>query len=294
MGDLAGARRHLEHALALPAAGDGVTHARGLPRLAVYLAWAHWYSGFADQARQHADSAVRLANAADSPHSTVFALGYASWIHFLCGDVTQALELARRQAVLSSEHGITYWRVLAEFTQGRGQTRQGDALAGIAAMRTAIDAMRGIGGKVGLPYLLCLLAEVQTAAGRSADARTTLDEVQSLAGNGNALYAAEALRLEGELALPHPTGAASAAAAADAERSFDAAIGLARSQGARAFELRATMSLARLWVGGPRRAEAAALLSACVAGFSEGFGTEDLRAARRLLADLEHRADTAA
>ena len=247
MADLTGAREHLEQALALPADPEDATRSRGLPRVAVYLAWVLWYEGHPAQALRCADDAIRFAGLADSPHSSVFALGYASWVRFLCGDVAHSLELAQQQAVLSTEHGLSYWRLMAEFTQGRAWVRQGEASRGIGAMKDVIDAMRAAGGQVGQPYLLCLLAQAQLTAGQTADARNSLMAASVLAANGNALYAAEAQRLEGELVLREGVGPQ---AHLQAEQCFTAALALAQKQGTRALELRAAMSLARLWGSG--------------------------------------------
>ena len=283
LADLAGARKHLEQALAPPLdATDGI-RCRGLPRVAVYLAWVHWYSGFPTQALRSADEVIRLAGLVDSPHSSVFALGYASWVRFLCGDVERAVELAQRQAVLSRDHGLVYWRLLAEFTQGRAQVRAGDATAGMTAMRRAIDAMRTGGGQVGQPYLLCLLAQAQLSAGQAAEASTSLAAANTMAAHGNALYAAEALRLEGEALLVQGAGRL---ARGDAAQCFAAGLALAGRQGARAFELRAAMSLARLWARQGDAARAFKLLAPIHARFDEGFETEDLIAAAGLLEQL--------
>ena len=280
LADLPGARRHLEQALDLPTPADEATRARALPRVGVYLAWTLWYTGFPSQALARADDAIRWSQQADSPHSTVFALGYASWIHFLCGDLGRALALACQQAMMSAEHGLPYWRLLAEFTKGRAAVRQGDYLGGMVSMRRAIDAMRAGGGRVGIPYLLCLLAEAELMAGQPAAARATLAAASLMARNGNALYAAEALRLEGEVNLVEDAGPAGRLQAA---QRFAAALALARQQGARALELRAATSLARLWGNDGQALRATELLAPILHGFDEGHETEDLVHANRLI-----------
>jgi predicted ATPase/DNA-binding winged helix-turn-helix (wHTH) protein len=281
-GDLAPARHHLEQALA----GDGgdVTRARQAPRVAIFLSWALWYSGHATAAVHQADEALALAARAGSPHSSAFALGYASQLRYYCGDVEAELVLARELATLAGEHGLAYWRSLADFTQGRVAAARGEMASGIERMRRAIDEMRSAGGRVGVPSLLCVLAEAALAAGRPEEARSALGEAAALvAGNGNMLYAAEGLRLEGELALVERGDAAGRRAA---EQKFLAALALARSQGTRALELRAATRLARLWAEGGAPARAVALLAPLHAGFDAELETADLRAARTLLAAL--------
>ena len=276
-GDFAGARRHLEHALSLP---DAAGHSTS-PRLCAYLAWALWYIGHPAQALTRANESLALARRAASPHSSAFALGYVALVHVFRGDIATALDLARQQIALSVEHGLIYWQVLGEFIQGLAEARQGDAQRGTAAMGGAIDAMRALGAEVGLPNLFCLLAEAELARGQPGLARIALATSASLAaGNGNALNAAETARLQGEVALADDAGRAGRDLA---ERSFTSALTLARLQGARALELRAATSLARLWANDGQAQRAIELLAPIQAGFSEGFDTLDLMRSRALL-----------
>jgi len=281
-GDLAAARFHLEQALA-PGADDP-TRLREAPRVAIYLSWALWYTGHPERALRQAEEALRLAASAGSPHSSAFALGYGSQLHYLCGNLESELALARQLGILAAEHGLAFWRSLSDFTQGRAAAQGGESKAGIARMRSAIDEMRSAGGLVGVPYLFCLLAEAELAAGRPADARAALAEASQLvAGNGNALYAAEGLRLEGEIALAEGADVEHRQAA---EASFLAALALSRAQGSQALELRAATSLARLRAEGGQTRQALELLAPVHAGFSEGLQTADLRAAEALLDEL--------
>lgn len=278
-GDLASARQHLEQALAMVDSADPV-RVREAPRVAIYLAWALWYGGHPGQALKCADDALRLAAGAGSPHSSAFALGYASQLHCLCGDVERELTLARQLATLSEEHGLAFWRSLAEFTQGRVAAQQGDAAGGIVRMRSAIEEMRAAGGLVGVPYLLCLLSAAALAHGRLLDARAALAEASSLvAGNGNALYAAEGFRIGGEIDL----AANASVPCRAAEESFTSALELAGRQGSRALELRAATSLARLWALGGEERRAFDLLGPRLGAFDEGLDTADLVVARDLV-----------
>ena len=283
-GDLGPARAHLERALA-PLEGDDVARSREAPRVAIYLSWPLWYTGFPEQAMRQAEDAPQLAATAGSPHSSAFALGYSSQLCYLCGDLEGELALAQQLGSLAGEHGLAYWRSLSEFTQGRNAAQRGDPGAGIDRMRSAIGEMRSAGGLVGVPYLLCLLAEAGHAAGRlDDDASAALAEAARLvAGNGNALYAAEGLRLEGEVALARNRGASDLVAA---EQAFLAALQRARDQGSRALELRAATSLARLWAGRGEAARGLALLEPAYSAFGEGLHTADLVAAKTLLERL--------
>ncbi len=239
-GDLTAARHHLERALDTTGADD--SRQREAPRVAIYLAWALWYTGHPELALHRAQAAIDMAAGADSPHSSAFAIGYSCQLQVLCGDRSRELALAVQLHALSIEHEFGFWRALAEFNQGRVLAAEGDAEGGIAAMCRAIDNIRAAGGLVGVPYLLCLLAEARLADGRLDGARDALAEANRLVGaNGNALYAAEGLRLEGEVALAE----GGKESRRHAESKFVAARDLARQQGAIALEQRAAASLAR-------------------------------------------------
>jgi adenylate cyclase len=179
---------------------------------------------------------------------------------------------------------MAYWRQLAEFLLGAVRVQRGQLPAGIAIMRAAIDDMQASGGRVGVSYLLCLLAEAQLAAGRLADARATLnDGVLLIAAGRNDLHAAEAHRIEGRIVLADDPGPQGRAAA---KRCFQAALATARRKGARALELRAAVALARLLADEGDPSQAAALLAPVINGFAEGLETADLAYAHSLLEAL--------
>ncbi len=284
VGDLAAARLHLEHALTTAEGVDGADRRRGLPRVAAYLAWALWHLGYPDQALARGEEALAIADDAASPHSSAFALGYVGWVLMQRGEFARAKELAARLAMLSSEYGLIYWVQMAEFTQGMAAVREGDAPGGIARLRKAIVAMRATGARVGIPYLLCELARAELIGGHRAEAHAALAQAATLAdASGNLLYAAETLRLRGEIASSDD---ASAMGNASPEKSFRASLELARRQGAVAFELRAATSLAGLWAADGHAARATRLLAPIHARFDEGADTADLARASTLLDTL--------
>src|SRR5262249_31130893 len=132
-----------------------------------------------------------------------------------------------------------------------------------------------------LPYYLSILGDTYTQAGRFPDARKALDEGLALAEqNDDRFQEAELHRLKGELHL------AEADDQDAAEACFCTATETARRQQSKAWELRATMSLARLWQRRGRRNEARAALAAVYGAFTEGFTTPDLVDAKALLDSL--------
>ena len=196
----------------------------------------------------------------------------------------QALALTHELAALSAEHGLAYWQVWADFTQGRLDVGKGDSACGVARMRQAIAAMQSGGGKVGTPYFLCELAEAELSRGQPVGARSALKDASSLmSSDGNALYMAEALRLEGRVAL---TACRDPQRGELAEQRFISALNVARRQGARALALRAATNLARLWADGGQCARAAELLRPIHLSFDEGLDTSDLVQAKNLLQEV--------
>jgi predicted ATPase len=145
-----------------------------------------------------------------------------------------------------------------------------------------LEAYRATGAGLALPYYLSILGDAYIQAGRPDDARDVLDEGLVIAERSDELcQKAELHRLKGELALR------TRSQNGDAEDHFRRAIGTARHQLSKAWELRATTSLARLYQQQGRRDEARQMLSDAYAWFTEGFDTPDLKAAKALLHDLD-------
>lgn len=284
-GEFAAARQHLEHALSLPLSADDPLPQRESPRVAGYLAWVLWYTGHPAQALVRADEALALARRAASPHTSAFTLGFISFLHLFRGEIAQAQDLAQQQEVLSVEHALPYWSAWSGFTLGLVASLQGQPGRGLVAMVDAIAAFGAMGAEVGVAHFHCLHAQACIAAGELTAARGALNLSAALvARNGNGYMAAEALRLRGELALVEdPTPAGHGAAA----EHFARALSLARQQGARALELRAGVSLARLWADQGQRQRGVELLAPLCTAFTEGADTADLRDARALWRDLQ-------
>ena len=164
----------------------------------------------------------------------------------------------------------TIWRGWELTTQGEDE---------IAQMWQGLDAWRALGGEILRPSLLALLAEAYGRTGGSTKALAVLAEALAIADkNGERHYQAELYRLKGEFLLASPTENQ-----AEAEACFRQAIAIARRQSAKSLELRAVMSLSRLYQKQGKQAEARPMLAEIYGWFTEGFDTVDLREARALL-----------
>ena len=159
---------------------------------------------------------------------------------------------------------------------------QGQGEARLDQVRQGIAAWRATGGVTNVPYLCTLLAEVCERLGHTADGLRALAEAHTLVEQQEERWwAAEVCRLRGVLLLRQM-----ATPQADAETWLQQALDIARRQQAKSLELRAAMSLARLWQRQGKRAEAYELLAPVYNWFTEGFNTVDLQEAKVLLEEL--------
>jgi predicted ATPase len=166
--------------------------------------------------------------------------------------------------------------------QNWGLAMQGPGVVGLAQLRQGLTAIRATGAEQWWSLFLVILAEAAGHAGQVEAGLGLLDEaltVLEASGQGDLL--AEAHRLQGTLLLRQTIPEAT-----QAEACFQQALAVARRQQAKSWELRAAMSLARLWQQQGKRAEAHALLAPIYGWFTEGFDTADLRDAQMLLRTL--------
>jgi len=287
LGELTPARDHLDHALALEAhqpQASGAVATALVARVANYgyTAWTLWLLGYPEQAQQRNHQALTLAHALAHPFSQVVALLYAAMFHLLRREGPAAQERAEMELALATEYGFPFWVAGGTIVRGWALAAQGQTTEGIAAMRQGIAAWRALGASVVLSTYLATLAEVCGQVGQLADAQHLLLEAQTLVDHtGERYWEAELYRLQGEFLLQQPV-----ANEPQAESCFRQALTIARRQHAKSLELRAAMSLARLWQQQGKCAEAYELLAPVYGWFTEGFDTADLQEAKTLLKEL--------
>ena len=209
--------------------------------------------------------------------SLAHALDFACVLDQLRDDPTGVLSHAAGVRRLAEEQAIPFWSGRAGVLEGWAVGRTGAPDAGAATIVRALDALLATGVRFWRPYHLALLADVEGRAHRHGEALARVDEaLRQVAETGERWFEAELHRLRGELALR----SGGDASAANAEAAFHAALGLARRRAARMWELRAAVSLARLWAERSERGKAHDLLAPVYGWFTEGFDTPDLRDAR--------------
>jgi class 3 adenylate cyclase/predicted ATPase len=287
LGNFAGAREHLEQAVALGqrAATEELSLSYAVdPRIAaqLMLAWNLWVLGFPEQAHQNVLQALGLAAERGEPYSVAFAHYVTSAVQLLRGDFRDSLVHADQSLVVSSEHRINLYALYSRFGRGCALAKMGQEEHAIFEIQEGIQEARRSNLGYMRGFMLGSLAAVQAQSGDPEAALSTIDEAltQTNDVSGRA-WEAELLRLRGEILLVVQPDAAD-----EAERSFSSAITIAQNQQARSLELRAATSLARLLRSESRNDEARERLAPVVGWFTEGFDTADLTEAEKLLAEL--------
>ena len=243
-----------------------------------HAAWTLWFLGEPDQALAMVHEAQKLARELAEPHGLAHTLLFGAIVHQLRGEARMAKEQAAAAVAISVEHGLALYYATATVTLGWGLIDEGWYQLAIENIRQGLEAHQATGTVLLLPHFLALMAEALGADGQDKEALRVLNEALEISERtGERYYAAELHRLKGELHF----GASDLTAA---KCCFQQALALARSQNARSLELRAGLSMARLYQSQSKHDEAANLLAPIYARFTEGFDTADLRAAKALLA----------
>ena len=238
--------------------------------------------GYPDQARRQLHATHALAQELVHPPSHAFARMLTAIAYQLRRETDAAHQQAEALIALATEQGFALFRAIGGILRGGTRTALGPREEQIAQIRQDLAAVRETGSAVWEPYFLGLLAEVYARDGQLEAALATLDEALAAAqGTGQRLVEAELYRLRGSFLLRQP-----GASQAEVETSFRQALDVARRQEAKSLELRATMSLSRLWHQEGKRQEAHDLLAGVHAWFTEGFDTADLQEAKALLEEL--------
>jgi predicted ATPase/DNA-binding winged helix-turn-helix (wHTH) protein len=275
LGDYEGALRRIEPIVNQPAAPQRMLSGFRPMALIVYSNLL-WLRGFQDQAVRCAQQALAEVLATSVSLMILDVLKNAACpIALLAGDLAEAERSVAMLLDYSAKPGLTIYTMMGRCFQGRLLLARGDP-GGLQILRAALERLRETGFALSYAISLGALAEELAAAGQLAEAHRAIDEALELSDRNEELWCGPELqRIKGELL--RLDGSANGDGAA--EDCFLQALDWARRQGALSWELRAAMSLARLWRRRGRSAEADELLRAVHGRFTEGFDTVDLRAA---------------
>jgi predicted ATPase len=295
LGEFALALAHLEQGLALYDPQQQQYQAWAGGHLGIqcvcYAAWVLWFLGYPDQALKKSQEALTLAKELSHSVSLASALYAAVVLHHLRREWQIIQERTEALITLATEQGFAFRVVQGTIFRGRMLVEQGQVEEGSAQIRQGIAADQAIGAEVGRPYELALLAEAYGKVGQVDEGLNALAEGLTVAHKtGEGWYEPELYHLKGELTLRQAGSRIQAVGGREkteeAEECFLKAIAVAQKQQAKSLELRAVMSLARLWQQQGKKDEARHLLAEIYGWFTEGFNTKDLQEAKALLEEL--------
>ncbi|WFU43569.1 adenylate/guanylate cyclase domain-containing protein [Bradyrhizobium sp. CB82] len=286
-GQITRSREHFDEGMALY---DRREHRQLAARFSVdsavsmlcYRSWDLWFLGYPRAALADADQAISDARQIGQATTLLYALWHASITQIECGNYGRARAQLDEAIALANETGAAFWKEMSAMARGRTLVFVGDASDAIQVVTSQIAAFRATGARILLPAHLISLARAHAELGQFEAAWGAVGEATAqMEAAEEGWWRAEVHRVAGEIALMPPQRDA-----AKAEAYFERSLEIAREQQARSWELRAAMSMARLWRDQGKRDEARELLAPVYGRFTEGFDTLDLKQAKALLDEL--------
>jgi tetratricopeptide (TPR) repeat protein len=279
-GDLTEAQQHLAKAQNLEEISQPVNPLTLTTQIYNYESLTLMHLGYPDRARAHYHASTVHAAASGTPFDRAQSAMIACYLNIFVRDMETLLRSADDAKRLGEDFGYAMVLAISMLGRGRVLVAHGEYAAGIAMMQDGLDLYRTRHQAIGLPTIMAAFADAQCEAGNFDQGLVLVAEARALVeATGEVRSQAELQRLEGELRERRNEPAA-------AERCYRNAIETAHGQNARWWELRASVSLARLQQQQQKRAAARRLLEPIVSSFTEGFDTPDVRAAHALLRTL--------
>jgi predicted ATPase len=286
-GDIGQGRAHFDRAIELydPAEHRPLAMRFGIDSRVSVLSFrslALWILGYPDAALTDTEQAVKDAREIGQAASLMYALTLASLTHACCGNYTAANAVLNELIALAEEKGTLFWKAIGMLNQGCVLVQTRKASDAVQMITSGIIGSRPTGLTLWMPYFLSYLAMAYAGIGNFDGAWRSIGEARTaIDTNRETWFEAEVHRVAGEIALKSPD-----IGSVKAEVYFEQALAIARQQQAKSWELRAAMSMARLWRHQGKRDEARDLLAPVYGWFTEGFDTRDLKEAKALLNEL--------
>jgi predicted ATPase len=287
-GDVAEARAQLDQGIAHfdPADRRPLAMRFGEDRKIALLHWRSrplWILGYPEKALWDVDQALKDAREIDHAASLLWALSSSFFfVDTYCGNYATANARIDELNALAHEKNSAHWKAAGMIGRGRLLGLDGRAADAVQMITSGINAWRSTGATFHLPTWLLYLAEIHLELRQLDEAWRCIGEAETLVENTKEKwFEAEVNRIAGEIELKSPRSDA-----AKAQIYFERALTVARQQQARSWELRAVMSMARLWRDQAKRDEARELLAPVYGWFTEGFDTLDLKKAKALLQEF--------
>ena len=235
--------------------------------------------GYPETALADADHALEDAREGGHAGTLMYAQFHTSLTNILCAKYTAANAQSNEVVRLADEKGAAIWKALGTMEKGCALALSGKASEAIQMIASGSTTYRSTGSRVYLPFFLSHLSRAHAELGQFDDAWRCIGEVMTAIETTNERWVeAEVHRTCGEIVLLSPDPDA-----AKAQVYFERALAVAREQQAKSWELRAAMSMARLWRHQGKRNEARDLLAPVYGWFTEGFDTRDLKDAKASL-----------
>jgi len=282
-GDIVESRTHYDQALALyhPAEHRALaTHFGQDAGVASrsYRSLALWALGHPEAARVDTERAIKDAREIGQAATLMYALCHATLTHVLCGNHAAAAAHAQELVALAEEKGAVFWKAQGVMHEGCVLAVTGKAANASQIVNAGIMAYRSTGATAWMPWYLSFLARAYADLGQFDGAwRSVGEALSAVEATKERWCEAEIHRTAGDIArlLPEQN--------AKAEAYYERALAVAREQQARSWELRAAMSMARLWRDQGKPQQARDLLAPVYGWFTEGFDTRDLQQGKALL-----------
>jgi class 3 adenylate cyclase/predicted ATPase len=287
LGDLQTARTHLDHRLPTSTPPhDNLRTPRDVTGTRItglaFGSWGLWCLGYPDQARASMHETLDLTHEFAHPFTLAFLHGYTALLYRFRREPQSAQVHAEAAMTLANEQGFAYWVAWGTMLRGWARMEQGQADEGSIQLQQGLASYRASGTRLHLPWFLPMLVEMYGERGDAKAGLTMVAEALALVDHmGGHQGEAELYRLKGELLLKQTVPEEP-----QAETCFQQALDIARHQQAKSLELRAAMSLARLWQQQGKCAAARQVLAEVYGWFTEGFDTADLQEAAALLEAL--------
>jgi predicted ATPase len=288
MGDFVDGKEHFDRALAIydPAEHRPLTTRSGRDvgvTLLSVRSGCLWELGYPAASRNEGERAVNEAREIGHAATLMYALWWASWFHIHYGAYAEAQSLLDELAALADEKDATlFWKATEIVWRGWLFALTGKASDAVRAITSGMTSLRSTGAALYEPFHLWHLAMAYAELGQPDDAWRCIDDaIDKVEKSKEKCFEAELYRVAGEVALK-----SLAPDTEKAEKHFERALSVAHQQQQKSFELRAAMSMARLWRDQGKRGEARDLLAPVYDWFTEGFDTRDLKEAKSLLEEL--------
>jgi adenylate cyclase len=282
LGELVASRTHYEQGIALSESHPDLVLPDGRdPGVScrAQIGRVLWLLGYPEQARVMTETALVKARRAEQPLLLAFALFLEMLRRQLSRDVAGTSSCSEELLALSEEHDLVQYGTWAGIVRGWALAAS-DTGAGLAHMQASLAQYERLGSELSRPHFLALLAEILGAAGRIDEGLAVIeDALASVERTDERYYQPELYRLLGELSRR----SSDPVRQASSTEWWTRAVLVAQRQGARSWELRASVSLARSPMPHLTTEEARARVAAVYRFFTEGFDQKDLSDARALL-----------